>query len=193
LNGHGTGRYATGPVRNDFIDTTISDVTADLNMKDENNVPTEQADFIEDINTCFTAHHFEPSQAEHSIPQTEQYTPYHFAQSAPQPMQSASQSESSLRSGKNKRKVEDTLDKLDQLIEVIKTQGEREELAKQDTRGNKLSEVLDQRLLIIFWDLYVMASSVITPEDVLETLMNDGTVDAMRLKIINQLKSNDDM
>ncbi|KAF6134677.1 hypothetical protein GIB67_002078 [Kingdonia uniflora] len=57
-------------------------------------------------------------------------------------MQSASQSESSRRSGKNKRKVKDTLDKLDQLIEVIKTQGEREELAKQDTHGNKLSEVL---------------------------------------------------
>ncbi|XP_073053353.1 uncharacterized protein [Primulina eburnea] len=34
-----------------------------------------------------------------------------------------------------------------------------------------------------------MGSSVISPEDVLETLMNDGTIDAMRLKIINQLKA----
>ena len=33
-------------------------------------------------------------------------------------------------------------------------------------------------------------SSVITPEDVLESLMNDGTIDALRLKIINQLKAN---
>ncbi|KAF6164871.1 hypothetical protein GIB67_017074, partial [Kingdonia uniflora] len=57
-------------------------------------------------------------------------------------MQSASQSESSRRNGKNKQKVEDTLDKLDQLIEVIKTQGEREELAKQDMRGKKFLEVL---------------------------------------------------
>ncbi|KAF6155134.1 hypothetical protein GIB67_019660 [Kingdonia uniflora] len=73
---------------------------------------------------------------------SKEYTPYHFAQYAPQPMQSASQSESGRRSGKNKQKVEDTLDKLDQLIEVIKTQGEREELAKQDTRGKKLSKVL---------------------------------------------------
>ncbi|KAF6169168.1 hypothetical protein GIB67_013598 [Kingdonia uniflora] len=137
-----TGRYATGPARDDFIDTATSDVAADLNMKDENNVPTEQADFIEDTDTYFTDHHFEPSQAEHSIPQTEQYTLYHFAQSAPQPMQSASQSESSRRSRKNKRKVEDTLDKFDQLIEVIKTQGEREELTKRDTRRNTLLEVL---------------------------------------------------
>jgi len=35
-----------------------------------------------------------------------------------------------------------------------------------------------------------MGSSVITPEDVLESLMNDGTIDAIRLKIINQLKAN---
>lgn len=35
-----------------------------------------------------------------------------------------------------------------------------------------------------------MTSSVITPEDVLESLMNDGTIDALRLKIINQLKAN---
>ncbi|KAF6164176.1 hypothetical protein GIB67_010146 [Kingdonia uniflora] len=137
-----TGKYATAPARDDFIDTATSDVTADLNMKDENNVPTGQADFIEDTNTYFTDHHFEPSQAKHSTPQTEQYTPYHFAQSAPQPIQSASHSKSSHRSGKNKQKVEDILDKFDQLIEVIKMQGEREELAKQDTRRNTLLEVL---------------------------------------------------
>lgn len=35
-----------------------------------------------------------------------------------------------------------------------------------------------------------MSSSVVTPEDVLESLMNDGTIDAIRLKIINQLKAN---
>lgn len=34
------------------------------------------------------------------------------------------------------------------------------------------------------------SSSVITPEDVLESLMNDGTIDSIRLKIINQLKAN---
>ncbi|XP_071691535.1 uncharacterized protein [Rutidosis leptorrhynchoides] len=34
---------------------------------------------------------------------------------------------------------------------------------------------------------------VITPEDVLESLMNDGTIDALRLKIINQLKANEDL
>lgn len=34
------------------------------------------------------------------------------------------------------------------------------------------------------------SSSVISPEDVLESLMNDGTIDALRLKIINQLKAN---
>lgn len=36
----------------------------------------------------------------------------------------------------------------------------------------------------------IMGSSVISPEDVLESLMNDGTIDAIRLKIINQLKAN---
>ncbi|KAF7811037.1 uncharacterized protein G2W53_032013 [Senna tora] len=36
-------------------------------------------------------------------------------------------------------------------------------------------------------------SSVITPEDVLESLMNDGTIDALRLKIINQLKANEEL
>ncbi|KAL6532537.1 hypothetical protein OROGR_014507 [Orobanche gracilis] len=38
-----------------------------------------------------------------------------------------------------------------------------------------------------------MGSPVITPEDVLETLMNDGTIDAIRLKIINQLKANEEL
>ncbi|KAF6142482.1 hypothetical protein GIB67_039446 [Kingdonia uniflora] len=66
-----TGKYATGPARDDFIDTATSDVTADLNMKDENNVPTKQVDFIEDTDTYFTDHHFEPSQVEHSIPKIE--------------------------------------------------------------------------------------------------------------------------
>ncbi|XP_028801638.1 uncharacterized protein LOC114756869 isoform X2 [Neltuma alba] len=37
------------------------------------------------------------------------------------------------------------------------------------------------------------SSSVITPEDVLEMLMNDGTIDALRLKIINQLKANEEL
>lgn len=38
-----------------------------------------------------------------------------------------------------------------------------------------------------------MASSVVTPEDVLESLMNDGTIDSIRLKIINQLKANEEL
>ena len=33
-------------------------------------------------------------------------------------------------------------------------------------------------------------ASVISPDDVLQTLMNDGTIDAIRLKIITQLKAN---
>ncbi|THG09591.1 hypothetical protein TEA_022261 [Camellia sinensis var. sinensis] len=37
------------------------------------------------------------------------------------------------------------------------------------------------------------SSSVITPEDVLKCLMNDGTIDTMRLKIINQLKANEEL
>ncbi|KAL1213896.1 hypothetical protein V5N11_028653 [Cardamine amara subsp. amara] len=37
------------------------------------------------------------------------------------------------------------------------------------------------------------SSSVIKPEDVLESLMNDGTIDALRLKIINQLKANEEL
>ncbi|KAF6170223.1 hypothetical protein GIB67_038756 [Kingdonia uniflora] len=55
-----TGRYAIGPARDDFIDTTTSDIATNLNMEDEN-VPTEQDDFIEDTtDTYFTDHHFEP-------------------------------------------------------------------------------------------------------------------------------------
>ncbi|XP_072976451.1 uncharacterized protein [Typha angustifolia] len=38
-----------------------------------------------------------------------------------------------------------------------------------------------------------MASHVVTPEDVLESLMNDGTIDGIRMKIIAQLKANEDM
>ncbi|KAF6145148.1 hypothetical protein GIB67_020339 [Kingdonia uniflora] len=91
------GQYAMGPARDNFIDTTTSDVAANFNIEDENDVPTDLAE--EDT-------------------------------------------ESSRRSGKNKRKAEDTLDKLDELIEVIKMQCKREELAKQDTRGKKLSDVL---------------------------------------------------
>uniref|UniRef100_A0A7N0UFP5 Uncharacterized protein n=2 Tax=Kalanchoe fedtschenkoi TaxID=63787 RepID=A0A7N0UFP5_KALFE len=41
--------------------------------------------------------------------------------------------------------------------------------------------------------LVVMGPTVVTPEDVLETLMNDGTIDAIRLKILNQLKANEDL
>ncbi|XP_065851772.1 uncharacterized protein [Euphorbia lathyris] len=37
------------------------------------------------------------------------------------------------------------------------------------------------------------SSSIISPEDVLESLMNDGTIDALRLKIINQLKANEEL
>ncbi|KAG4157825.1 hypothetical protein ERO13_D02G086732v2 [Gossypium hirsutum] len=37
------------------------------------------------------------------------------------------------------------------------------------------------------------SSSVITLEDVLEPLMNDGTIDALKLKIINQLKANEEL
>ncbi|XP_072976491.1 uncharacterized protein [Typha angustifolia] len=38
-----------------------------------------------------------------------------------------------------------------------------------------------------------MASHVVTPEDVLESLMNDGTIDGIRMKIIAQIKANEDM
>ncbi|KAG6491567.1 uncharacterized protein LOC122000669 [Zingiber officinale] len=38
-----------------------------------------------------------------------------------------------------------------------------------------------------------MGSRIITPEDVLESLMDDGTIDAIRLKIINQLKANEEL
>ncbi|KAL5700255.1 hypothetical protein ACHQM5_025727 [Ranunculus cassubicifolius] len=37
------------------------------------------------------------------------------------------------------------------------------------------------------------AMAVITPEDVLETLMNDGTIDTIRSKIINHLKANEEL
>ncbi|KAJ8545870.1 hypothetical protein K7X08_018453 [Anisodus acutangulus] len=37
------------------------------------------------------------------------------------------------------------------------------------------------------------SSSVITSEDVMGTLMNDGTIDSMRLKIITQLKANEEL
>ncbi|KAI9187463.1 hypothetical protein LWI28_028424 [Acer negundo] len=37
------------------------------------------------------------------------------------------------------------------------------------------------------------SSSVISPQDVLESLMNDGTIDSLRLKIINQLKANEEL
>ncbi|KAF6148358.1 hypothetical protein GIB67_025577 [Kingdonia uniflora] len=142
------GQYVTGPAKDDFIDTATSDVAPDFNIEDENDVPTDLVE--EDTDTNFTDHHYELSggsfrtwsEVEPFIPQLEQFTPYHFVQSAPQPMSSVSQLESYRRSGKNKRKAENTLDKLDELIEVIKTQGKREELVKQDMRGKKLSEVL---------------------------------------------------
>ncbi|CAL9097476.1 unnamed protein product [Musa acuminata var. zebrina] len=38
-----------------------------------------------------------------------------------------------------------------------------------------------------------MGSHMVKPEDVLESLMNDGTIDAIRLKIINQLKANEEL
>ncbi|WOL19120.1 hypothetical protein Cni_G27917 [Canna indica] len=38
-----------------------------------------------------------------------------------------------------------------------------------------------------------MDSRIITPEDVLESLMNDGTIDSIRLKILNQLKANEEL
>ncbi|KAK9050341.1 hypothetical protein SSX86_009527 [Deinandra increscens subsp. villosa] len=37
------------------------------------------------------------------------------------------------------------------------------------------------------------SSPMITPEDVFESLKNDGTIDTLRLKIINQLKANEDL
>ncbi|KAF6156597.1 hypothetical protein GIB67_014576 [Kingdonia uniflora] len=93
-----TGQYATGPARDDFIDTATSDVAPDFNIEDENDVPTDLVE--DDTDIYFTDHHYEPSggsfrtwsEAESSIPKPEQFTPYHFAQSAPQPMPSVSQS-----------------------------------------------------------------------------------------------------
>ncbi|KAF6170965.1 hypothetical protein GIB67_014782 [Kingdonia uniflora] len=55
-----TGKYATSPARDDFIDTATSDVAADFNIEDENNVPIDLAG--EDTDTYFTDHHFEPSR-----------------------------------------------------------------------------------------------------------------------------------
>ncbi|KAJ1265830.1 hypothetical protein BS78_08G104400 [Paspalum vaginatum] len=37
------------------------------------------------------------------------------------------------------------------------------------------------------------SSKVVRPEDVLESLKNDGSIDALRMKIIAQLKANEDM
>ncbi|KAF6143341.1 hypothetical protein GIB67_001285 [Kingdonia uniflora] len=78
------GKYATGPARDDFINTTTLDVSVDFDIEDENNVSTDLAEG--DTNTYFTDRHFEPSrgsfptwsQAKHFIPQQEQSTPYHF-------------------------------------------------------------------------------------------------------------------
>ncbi|KAF6141029.1 hypothetical protein GIB67_006474 [Kingdonia uniflora] len=72
-----TSQYATGPSRNDFIDTATSDVTPDLNIEDENDVPIDLVE--EDIDTYFTDHPYEPSKGsfriwshtEPSIPQPE--------------------------------------------------------------------------------------------------------------------------
>ncbi|XP_010906616.1 uncharacterized protein [Elaeis guineensis] len=38
-----------------------------------------------------------------------------------------------------------------------------------------------------------MGSHVVTPKDVLESLMSDGTFDAIRLKIVNELKANEEL
>jgi hypothetical protein len=35
-----------------------------------------------------------------------------------------------------------------------------------------------------------LSSKVVRPEEVLESLKNDGTIDALRMKIIAQLKAN---
>jgi len=37
------------------------------------------------------------------------------------------------------------------------------------------------------------SSKVVRPEDVLESLKNDGSIDALRMKVIAQLKANEDM
>ncbi|CAD6267486.1 unnamed protein product [Miscanthus lutarioriparius] len=37
------------------------------------------------------------------------------------------------------------------------------------------------------------SSKVVRPEEVLESLKNDGSIDALRMKIIAQLKANEDM
>ncbi|CAM8989742.1 unnamed protein product [Rhodiola kirilowii] len=67
---------------------------------------------------------------------------------------------------------------------------ERAELLSREA----ISAVVVRRLKIgVFGEGVVMESTVVTPEDVLETLMNDGTIDAIRLKIINQLKANEEL
>lgn len=57
--------------------------------------------------------------------------------------------------------------------------------------ANLRGSTVEVRDRICFPENRIMgSSSVISPEDVLESLMNDGTIDALRLKIINQLKAN---
>ncbi|KAF6142529.1 hypothetical protein GIB67_039493 [Kingdonia uniflora] len=103
-----TYKYSTGPARDDFIDTATLDIVANFDIEDENNDPT---DLIErDTDTYFIDHHFEQSggsfptwsQAKPTIPQLEQSTPFHFEQSLPQQILSASQSKSSPHGRKNK-------------------------------------------------------------------------------------------
>ncbi|KAF6161862.1 hypothetical protein GIB67_002572 [Kingdonia uniflora] len=72
-----TGQYANGPARDDFIDTATSDVAADLNIEDENDMPTDLVE--EETNAYFIDHYYEPFwgsfrtwfKAEPSIPQPE--------------------------------------------------------------------------------------------------------------------------
>ncbi|KAF6158022.1 hypothetical protein GIB67_038082 [Kingdonia uniflora] len=55
-----TGQYATGPARDNFIDTATLDVAAGFNIEDENNVPINLTKG--DTDTYFTDHHFESSE-----------------------------------------------------------------------------------------------------------------------------------
>ncbi|KAJ8567475.1 hypothetical protein K7X08_019683 [Anisodus acutangulus] len=50
-----------------------------------------------------------------------------------------------------------------------------------------------EKIRILAMESSPSSSSVITPEDVMGTLMNDGTIDSMRLKIITQLKANEEL
>ncbi|KAL5194525.1 hypothetical protein HKD37_20G056590 [Glycine soja] len=59
-------------------------------------------------------------------------------------------------------------------------------------RRSKFFRVFDS-VTVRRGQLLMASSSIITPEDVLESLMNDGTIDALRLKIINQLKANEEL